>query len=199
MCRGDRWFVLELLRLDFHLCDLSFDRHRSGSEKGVHPLHPRLLGTPAFLAPRLLGTPAFLAPPPSWHPRLLGTPAFLAPRPSWHPRTILGQCSWHPDICVLFFAGILGASWRMAPPPSWHPRLPWHPRLLGTPSNSVGTPAFLAPPPSCVHPGLLGTLAFLAPPPSWHPRLLGTPAFLAPPPSWHPRLSCAPPPSWIVA
>ena len=55
VCKEDRWFVLELLRLDFHLCDLSFDRHRSGSEKGVHPL----------------------APPASWHPRLLGTRSIL--------------------------------------------------------------------------------------------------------------------------
>ena len=120
----DRWFVVELLRLDFHLCDLSFDRHGSGSEKGVHPLAP-----PPSWHPRLLGTPAFLAPPPSWHPRLLGTPAFLAPLPSWHPRH-----SWSMiecDICVLFFAGT-GASWRVA---SLEVVVPW---TICISSNSVG-------------------------------------------------------------
>ena len=69
VCKEDRWFVLELLRLDFHLCDLSFDRHRSGSEKGVHPLHPRLLGTSwRVYHSGHVGTPGFLAPPLSWHP-----------------------------------------------------------------------------------------------------------------------------------
>ena len=67
VCKEDRWFVLELLRLDFHLCDLSFDRHRSGSEKGVHPLHPRLLGTSwRVYHSGHLGTPGFLAPVPFW-------------------------------------------------------------------------------------------------------------------------------------
>ena len=65
MGRVDRWFGLELLRLDCYMCDLYFLTGIGAARRtGVQPLHPCLLGTSWRLYQVLVHA---CAPPPSWH------------------------------------------------------------------------------------------------------------------------------------